>query len=270
MGDPSPSGRSGRLSASAITTTRIPAGNATRPLATLQTIPAASLPPAFLPPIRALHAACFPEDAADMATAPDAAFLERLAWLHEPAECVWVLCWGGAGPGGEGMAIDGAPPPAAPPPSSSLPPLLAMVTAVPYPASFFGFNLAVAPAWRGLGLGRRVMHEMQAAGLARFGLAAISATVDAAGAPALVRYYCGFGGVVEATGVSGPGAPPPPTVRVVRRFDERGLVADTAAADEALLARVRRRSAVRRWVRTGLVVGVGAVVVAGWRRRGGA
>jgi GNAT superfamily N-acetyltransferase len=228
--------------ASAITTTAVPPAPAQPTLFTLQTLPAAALPPAFLPPIRALHAACFPADALPPEEG-DAAFLDRVAWLHEPGDCVWILCWqGGAAPSvaaGDGGERGGKPPPPAagthqpqPPP---LPPLLAMCTAVPYPSSLFGFNLAVHPAWRGAGLGRRVMHEMQAAALARFGLGAISATVDAAGAPALVRYYCSFGGVVEATGVTAPGSPPPPTVRVVHRFDAAGLAAATAEADAALV-----------------------------------
>jgi predicted N-acetyltransferase YhbS len=144
-----------------------------------------------------------------------------------------------------------------------------MVTAIPYPASLFGFNLAVHPAWRGTGLGRRVMHELQAAAVARFGLGAISATVDAAGAPALVRYYCSFGGVVEATGVSGGegGAAPPPTVRVVRRFDGPGLAASIAEADALVVARVRQRRARRRARRMVALVGLAVVAVAGWRRR---
>jgi GNAT superfamily N-acetyltransferase len=248
------------VDASTITTTSVPAPPrpGTPALFTLQTLPAAALPPAFLRPIRALHAACFPADALP-AEESDTIFLDRVAWLHEPAECVWILCWrGGAAP--ELRASDlGARQ------SSPLPPLVAMCTAVPYPSSLFGFNLAVHPAWRGAGLGRRVMHELQAAALARFGQGAISATVDAAGSPALVRYYCSFGGVVEATGVTAPDAPPPPTVRVVRRFDAPGLAAATAEADAVLLAGGSRRPRAwrRRWRRAVARVVAAAVVVAG-------
>lgn len=228
---------------STITTTHVPPLPRLPTLFTLQTLPAAALPPTFLPPIRALHAACFPADALPPAES-DAAFLDRVAWLHEPGDCVWILCWKGgdapslaASPAGGGRT------------GPHLPNLVAMCTAVPYPASLFGFNLAVHPAWRGAGLGRRVMHELQAAALHRFGLGAISATVDADGAPALVRYYCSFGGVVEATGVTAPGARPPPTVRVVRRFDEEGLRAATAEADAALVRGGGRRPRRMAWRR---------------------
>lgn len=260
---PSPSWRGSDALTPAITLTPIPSLSMAPspspqpvPLATLQTLPAGALPSAFLPPIRALHAACFPKDAADVGGLADAAFLDRIAWLHDAGQCVWVLCWKGC-----------APPAAPAGPASPLPPLLAMVTATPYPTSLFGFNLAVAPAWRGAGLGRRVMHELQAAALHRFALPAISATVDAAGSPSLVRYYCSFGGEVEATGVSGAGAGPPPTVRVVRRFDAGGLRKAIAEADAAFVGKVvrmRQRQALARLV--GIVVGVVGLGVVGWRR----
>ena len=137
------------------------------------------------------------------------------------------------------------------------PTLVALATAVPYATSLFGFNLAVLPDLRKRGLGRRVMHGIQAAALA-LGTSAISATVDGA-APALVRYYCSHGGVVEASGVTAPGAPPPPTVRVVKKFDAAELAAVTAAADAAVGALHSQAAVVRGFSVAGAVAGVAAL-----------
>ena len=76
---------------------------------------------------------------------------------------------------------------------------MGLVTGVPYSTSLFGFNLGVLPRMRSRGLGVRLMHSLQAAALARFGLGAISATVDAE-KKGLVEYYRGHGGVVESAG----------------------------------------------------------------------
>jgi GNAT superfamily N-acetyltransferase len=88
--------------------------------------------------------------------------------------------------------------------------LAGMATTAPYHASLYGFNLAVAPKHRGIGYGRRLMHETQAYALSQ-GLNRVSATVDAC-RPRLLAYYVALGAEIVNTGVSR-STPPPPLSR---------------------------------------------------------
>jgi ribosomal protein S18 acetylase RimI-like enzyme len=75
-----------------------------------------------------------------------------------------------------------------------------MATAVAYVTSVYGFNFAVNPKFRRMGLGRRIMHEAQRYALS-LGLHQISATVDAS-KPRLLNYYINLGASVVTPGES--------------------------------------------------------------------
>lgn len=165
----------------------------------LDTLPTSDLSSSDLAALRRLHAACFPADAVPP-DAPSTAWLDRVAVCHDPATCVWLLLWeteavrerAALWPR-RGAAAETALTPA------PIDTLAGMCAGTRYTTAMYGFALGVHPRCRGLGVGGRVMHGLQAAALAA-GVGAIAATVDA-GAPRLVAYYVGHGGVVQETGV---------------------------------------------------------------------
>mmetsp|Transcript_14014 Transcript_14014/g.48267 ORF Transcript_14014/g.48267 Transcript_14014/m.48267 type:complete len:234 (-) Transcript_14014:80-781(-) len=180
----------------------------------------------------AVFAAGFPTEAAEGdETAAEA--VSRMCSLYDPEDCLfWLLRLGG--PGGEvaGLAIGTA-----------------------YAASYYGASLAVAPAQRGRGYGRLLMHHVQAHALSA-GFCSLTATVDAK-APALVAYYRRLGAEVEQTGISSPDSPPPPTLRIRKRFDAEVAAADLRESEALVLAGARRRAA-----RNAAVAAAGAAALA--------
>ena len=247
----------------------------------LDTLPTSDLSPSDLAALRQLHAACFPADVVPP-DAPPTAWLDRVAVCHDPDACVWLLLWETEAARERTTLWPRRKPAAETTPLSPAPTdtLVGMCAGTLYTSAMYGFALGVHPRCRGFGLGPRVMHGLQAAALAA-GVGAIAATVDS-GAPMLVAYYVGHGGVVQETGgkegegwvgcvggrgsgcissslslslnpasthtpgVTAPGAPPPPSVRVVKTFDAAELARVTAAADAAIAAALDAVACARR------------------------
>ncbi len=155
-----------------------------------------------------LHHACFPEeeDSDDRGCDFDARFA-RLAFLHDLADCTWVLLWRTDQRCGRRCR------PVLPASEScvcirelklaavrSVQALVGLVTAVDYGDCLYCFNFAVAPKLRGRGLGRRLQHECQRIALRR-GFRRVAGTVDTS-SPRLVDYYLALGGRLVPTGAS--------------------------------------------------------------------
>ncbi len=157
-----------------------------------------------------LHRACFPEeeDSDDRECGFDARFA-RLAFLHDLADCTWVLLW--RTDHRCGRRCRHCAPVTLPASESctcirklklaavrSVRALVGLVTAVDYGDCLYCFNFAVAPKLRGRGLGRRLQHECQRIALGR-GFRRVAGTVDTS-SPRLVGYYLALGGRLVPTG----------------------------------------------------------------------
>jgi len=133
----------------------------------------------------------------------------RLAFLHDLADCTWVLLWRTDHRCGQRCRHCA---PFTLPASESCPcirklklaavrsvrALVGLVTAVDYGDCLYCFNFAVAPKLRGRGLGRRLQHECQRIALRR-GFWRVAGTVDTS-SPRLVGYYLALGGRLVPTG----------------------------------------------------------------------
>lgn len=191
--------------------------------------------------LAAVHLACFPSEAPAPGEGPrqPAEALARVTAFHDAEDCAWWLL-------SRGAAVVG------------------FAAGTAYARSYYGVVVAVAPAERGRGFGRLLMHHVQAFAAAE-GFAALSATVDASAAR-LVAYYERLGAEVAPAGVVAPGAPPPPSLRLHKPFTPAVAAAELAESVRLVRVAEARRAALRASLAAAVAAALAAASVAWWRR----
>lgn len=164
--------------------------------------------------IRTLYGLCYPgEHNADDSL--DEVF-QQMTFLHEEDDCTWLLLW-----------LPDAR-------RQEHPRLVAMLISVEYHDSTYAFGYGVLPSLRRMGLGKRLMYELEKLTLSEGRCGRISSTVDAR-QPRLVKYYQKEGGSIQSRGITSSNAQPPPSVRVIKEFSQEEAQAGIDSAHAAIL-----------------------------------
>ncbi|ACO62986.1 predicted protein [Micromonas commoda] len=191
---------------------------------------------AYAAGVRRAHALCFPEERPEGDDEIDDEFFDRVTFTHDEASVTWFLLCDEDDDESDEEEEQIAPEDRH---------VVGFAAAVVYATSVYGMHVAVVPSYRGRGLGKWLMREVQLWAIVDKGKDQIQATVDAS-ATRLLRYYEECGAHTERTGFGSADAQTPTVVRIARTFTE------TIARREVESSRGRRGRVGKRFYGEGI------------------
>ena len=191
---------------------------------------------AYAAGVRRAHALCFPEERPEGDDEIDDEFFDRVTFTHYEASVTWFLLCDEDDDDSDEEEEQIAPGDRH---------IVGFAAAVVYATSVYGMHVAVVPSYRGRGLGKWLMREVQLWAIVDKGKDQIQATVDAS-ATRLLRYYEECGAHTRRTGFGSAdahgGAHSPDVHRDDRAAGGRILPGATRAGREAILRRRHPRA----------------------------